>query len=168
MLARSGLAGSSRVRACGAHRIVALLLLLAALGAAWLETARAAEAVLTVNLDPGKHKAVRMRNLPKDAVMAIAAQSTGKIAVILLNERDYRTFPRVAEPVFAGTLERTLSFQVVIPEAGHYYLVLDNRRAAEARKVRLGIRAQRGRAPQPEVPDTPEVDPGTGGRKQGT
>jgi hypothetical protein len=65
-------------------------------------------------------------------------------------------------------LERTLSFQVVIPEAGHYYLVLDNRRATEARKVRLGIRAQRGRAPQPEVPDTPSVDPGTGGRKQGT
>jgi hypothetical protein len=168
MLARCSLPGNSRVTARGTLRLALLLLALAALGAAPLQMARAAEAVLTVSLDPGKHKAVRMRNLPKDAVMAIAAQSTGRIAVILLNERDYRTFPRVAEPVFAGTLERTLSFQVVIPEAGHYYLVLDNRRATEARKVRLGIRAQRGRAPQPEVPDTPDIDPATGGRKQGT
>jgi hypothetical protein len=155
--------------AATAVHLLAVLLLAAVLTATPVHVAQAAEAVLTVNLDAGKHKAVRMRNLPKDAVMAIAAQSTGRIAVILLNERDYRTFPKVAEPVFAGTLERTLSFQVIIPEAGNYYLVLDNRRAGEVRKVRLGIRAQRGRAaPQPDVPYAPDIDPGGAERRQGT
>jgi hypothetical protein len=127
--------------------------------------AGAADAALTVNLEAGGHKAVRLRNLPKDAVMAVGVQSTGSIAISLLGEADYRTFPKAAEPVFAGSVERTLSFQIVIPAAGNYYLVLDNRRGGEACKVKLGIRAQRGRAAPPADSPRPELDPGT--RKQG-
>jgi hypothetical protein len=127
--------------------------------------ALAAEAALTVNLEAARHKAVRLRNLPKDAVMGVAVQSTGRIAISLLSEADYKKFPNVSEPVFAGSVERTLSFQIVIPDAGNYYLVLDNRRGTEERKVKVGIRAQRGRAAPPIDPPAPE--PGAGERKQG-
>lgn len=126
--------------------------------------ARAADAALTVTLPAGKHKAIRMRNLPKDAVIAVAVRSDGKIGVGLLSQHDYRTYPRAREPVFVGTLERTLSFQVVIPAAGAYYLVLDNRQGAEVRKVKIGIRAQRGLA----TPDVPEEERDDAGPPQGT
>jgi hypothetical protein len=158
-------AGSGR-RAGLSPALTAILLAILSC-VAWLPSpAAAAEAALTVNLDAGRHKAVRLRNLPKDAVMAVGVQSTGRIAISLLSEADYRTFPKAAEPVFAGSVERTLSFQIVIPAAGNYYLVLDNRRGTEQRKVKLGIRAQRGRTAPPIEPPAPELEPG--GRKQGT
>jgi hypothetical protein len=113
-----------------------------------------------VNLEAARHKAVRLRNLPKDAVMAVAVQSNGRIAISLLSEADYKKFPNVSEPVFAGSVDRTLSFQIVIPDAGNYYLVLDNRRGAEERKVKVGIRAKRGRTAPPLEPPAPEPAPG--------
>jgi hypothetical protein len=103
-----------------------------------------------------------------DAAMAVAVQSSSRIAVSLLNETDYRSFPRMSEPVFAGTVQRTLSFQIAIPETGHYYLVLDNRQGSEPAKVKVGIRAKRGAtAPTPEPDKTEPSQPGSGERKQG-
>ena len=116
----------------------------------------AAEAAMTVQLPASKWKAVRLRNLPKDAVIAVAVQSEGKITVILLNEQDYRHFRadrRISEPVFAGSVARTLSFTVTMPASGNYYLVLDNRGSGEARKVKFLIRAQRGRSSPPTDKD---------------
>jgi len=129
-------------------RLLAVLLALVALACPL--RGEAAEAAMTVSLEPGKFKAVRLRNLPKNAVVAVAVQSSGKIAVSLLSERDYRVFPKPDEPVFVGSVERTLSFTITIPETGSYYLVLDNQQSADARKVKFVIRAQRGaRVPQP-------------------
>lgn len=132
-----------------------LLLLALSLGLlASAEPGHAAEAAMSVELPAKKWKAVRLRNLPKNAVMAVAVQSSGSIAVSLLNETDYRRFPRVQDPVFLGTVSRSLSFTIVVPNAGNYYLVLDNRSSGEVQKVKFVIRAQRGRAapPQKQVP----------------
>ena len=112
----------------------------------------AAEAAMSVELPGGKHKAVRLRNLPKGAIMAVAVQTSGPIAVSLVSELDYRRFPKVEDPIFLGTVERKLSFTVTIPAAGTFYLVLDNRRADDARKVKLAIRAQRGPSPEGTQP----------------
>jgi hypothetical protein len=114
--------------------------------------AAAAEAAMSVDLPGGKHKAVRLRNLPKGAIMAVAVQTSGPITISLLSELDYRRFPKVEDPVFLGTVERKLSFTVSIPAAGNFYLVLDNRRAEDARKVKFLIRAQRGKAPEGTQP----------------
>ena len=117
---------------------------------------------MTVNIDGGKWKAVRLRNLPKDAVVAVAVQSTARIGASLLSERDYRAFPKPEEPVFAGSVDKTLSFTISIPETGNYYLVLDNRRSANASKVKLEIRARRGAkipAPSPTPPGEEPVAP---------
>ena len=156
--------GAIMLQAAGRARaaLLALALLLPALQAV------AADVALTVNLDAARHKAVRLRNVPKDAVMAIAVQSTGRIALSLLSEADYKRYPNVSEPVFAGAVERTLSFQIGIPETGNYYLVLDNRRGAEERKVKIRIRAKAGRTAPPADPiEPPASEPGPGERKQG-
>jgi hypothetical protein len=113
----------------------------------------AAQAAMSVNVPGGKHKAVRLRNLPKGAIVGVAVQTSGAIAISLLSEQDYRRFPRVQDPVFLGTVERKLSFTVTIPTAGNFYFVLDNRRAAEACKVKFVISAQRGRTPKESEPD---------------
>lgn len=135
---------------------------------AWQLPAHAAEAAMTVTLDGGKWKAVRLRNLPKDAVVAVAVQSTGRIGISLLSERDYRAFPRPAEPVFAGSVDRTLSFTISIPDTGHYYVVLDNRRTGEAVKIKLELRARRGRSsPSPGPTPSPE-SPGPQEKLRGT
>lgn len=114
--------------------------------------ALAAEAAMSVDLPGGKHKAVRLRNLPKGAVMAVVVQTSGPIAISLLSEPEYRRFPKIEDPVFLGTVDRKLSFTVTIPDAGNFYLVLDNRRAQDARKVKFLIRAQRGRTPESGEP----------------
>jgi hypothetical protein len=114
-----------------------------------------AEAMMTVELPAGRFKAVRLRNLPKDAVMAVGIQSSGKLLVLLLNEQDAKRFPKPEEPVFAGSADRRLSFTVTIPAAGHYFLVLDNRQGSEPQKLKLAIKAERGRIQQPPQPGTP-------------
>ena len=130
--------------------VVRLLLLLSvsvltyAVAPAW-----GAEAMLTVDLPAGRFKAVRLRNLPKEAVMAVAIQSTGKLLVLLLSEQDAKRFPKPEEPVFAGSVDQRLSFTVTIPATGHYFLVLDNRQGSEAQKLKLGIKAERSRTQQP-------------------
>jgi len=123
----------------------------------------AAEAAMSVELPGGKHKAVRLRNLPKGAIMAVAVQTSGPIAISLVSEVDYRRFPKVEDPVFLGTVERKLSFTVTIPATGTFYLVIDNRRADDARKVKFVIRAQRGPAPEgaPAAPDPKKGELGT-------
>ena len=131
-----------------------------------LSPCQAAEAAMSVQLPAGKWKSVRLRKLPKDAVMAIVVQTTGAIGVGLLSEVDFRRFPSVKDSVFAGSVERRLSFTVTIPEAGDYYLVLDNRRSQEQQKVKFLIRARRGTAskPAPEsVPPANRARPGETG-----
>jgi hypothetical protein len=137
--------------ACLRSTCAALCLLAVALYVA--PGALAAEAAMSVDLPSGRHKAVRLRNLPKGAVMAVVVQTSGPIAISLLSESEYRRFPKIEDPVFLGTVDRKLSFTVTIPDAGNFYLVLDNRRAQDARKVKFLIRAQRGRTPEGGEPE---------------
>jgi hypothetical protein len=155
-----------------------LAIILATLVAGWAPIlAHAAEVVLTVEVPAGQFKRARMPNLPKDATLAVAVQTSasGKLVVFLINERAYQRPPKPEEPVFIGTVERRLSFTVTIPETGSYFIVLDNRRGQEAQKIKLGIRAEAGRAaqqspppvlqpplqlqPQPPLPDAPSAAP---------
>ena len=122
--------------------------------------AHAAEAAMSVEVPPGQFKRARLTNLPKDAVLAVLVQTSasGKLVVNLINERAFQNPAKPEEPVFMGSVERRLSFTVTIPETGNYFLVLDNRRGAETQKVRLGIRAERGRSsaqPPPQLQQPP-------------
>jgi hypothetical protein len=122
--------------------------------------ARGAEVAMSVEVPAGQFRRARLPNLPKEAVLAVAVQTSasGKLVLFLINERAYQRPPKPEEPIFIGSVERRLSFTVTIPETGTYFLVLDNRRGVEPQKIKLGIRAERGR-PAPELPPPQQQAP---------
>ncbi len=119
-----------------------------------------AQAALSADVPAGRHKVLRLRNLPRDAQVAVAIQSTGRITVSFLNEADFRRFPQPEEPLFVAPVERTLSFAVTMPATGDYYVVFDNRKGTEPQKVKMVIRASRGAGggtPGPSRPLDPQA-----------
>jgi hypothetical protein len=141
--------------------LIALLLVGLLLAASLPNFACAAEAALSVEVPAGQFKRARLTNLPKDAVLAVLVQTSGsgKLVVNLINERAFQNPSKPEEPIFMGSVERRLSFTVTIPETGNYFLVLDNRRGAETQKIRLGIRAERGRSAAPPPPQLQQPPP---------
>lgn len=117
--------------------------------------ANAAQALLSVEVPPEKWKAVRLKNLPMGAKVEVRVESSGSLDVILIHRDELKRFPAAVNPDFQGSAERKLSFSVVIPKVGDYYVILDNRQNTEARKVRLIIRAERGRKSDPESAPPP-------------
>lgn len=89
---------------------------------------------------PGKWKTVKLKNLPKGAGVAVQIESTGSLVVVLVNSQGYTKSSR---PLFASKMEKKLSFSIEIPKTDHYFLVLDNRKGAENRKITIAIQAKR-------------------------
>ena len=104
----------------------------------------AAEGTFTTEVPPGKWKAVRVRNLPAAAVIAVEANSNGGVGIAFLNGTDYKNFPAIAHPLFQGRFEQRLSFSVTITTPGDYYALLDNRSGSAARQVVMTIKGSRG------------------------
>lgn len=125
----------------------------------WLaaaSTAFAGQAALTADVPGGQHKTLRLRNLPKDAQIAVAIQSTGRITVTFLNEADFKRLPNPVEPVFTAPVAQTISFALTMPETGDYYVILDNTRGTESQKVKMVIRAVSGAgSAKPDTAPTP-------------
>jgi hypothetical protein len=105
--------------------------------------AHAAKAEVSSKVPPGKWKAVRLKNLPEGAGLGIKVVANGSLVVILVHEAELKRYPAPVSPLFQGTLERTLSFSVVIPDPGNYYVILDNRRGTQERRARVLIQAKR-------------------------
>ncbi len=106
--------------------------------------AQTGQARITADVPPGVHKTLRLRNVPKDAQLAIAVQASSRILLSLINEEDAKRYPDVTEPLFTAPVERAMSFSVTLPSAGNYYVVFDNRKGEAVSKVRLIVRAARG------------------------
>ncbi len=111
----------------------------------FLLASAAAEGLGTFQLEipPGKWKSARLRDLPRDAAVAVQVVSNGEITVALVDSRGYQT-PETSRPLFLGQVEKRLAFSVSIPAKGDYYLILNNRTGGESRKVTLSVRAARG------------------------
>jgi hypothetical protein len=105
---------------------------------------------VTVNVDvtPGNWKAVRLKSLPKDAIIALEVKCEGEITVTVIDSADYRKFPNTHRPVFVGRVRKKLSFSLTIPESGHYYVVLDNRSGLKQQAVTVTVAAARGKMDQ--------------------
>jgi hypothetical protein len=106
----------------------------------------ATEGTFTTEVPPGQWKAVRVRNLPAAAKIAVEANSTGGIGIAFLDSTDYKNFPAIAHPLFQGQFEQRLSFTVTITAPGDYYALLDNRSGNAARQVVVTIKGSRGGA----------------------
>lgn len=119
--------------------------------------AQGTQATLTATVPAGTHKTLRLRSLPKDAQIAVVVQATGRIKVVMLTEADYQRYPNPEDPVFVAPVERKLSIALTMPETGNYYVVFDNTKGTEERKVQMLIRAARGTA----APAKPSQPPGS-------
>jgi hypothetical protein len=96
--------------------------------------------MLNMDVPAGAWKAARLKNLPKNAVVAVQVESNGEILVALLDSTS-KGKPDVSRPLFTGRVEGRLSFSVTVSEAGDHYLVFDNRRGSEPRAVKVILRA---------------------------
>jgi hypothetical protein len=109
--------------------------------------------MLNVDVAPGQWKGVRLRNLPKGAVVAVQVESDGNILVGLVDEKSYREPPEKRRPLFTGRVEKRLSFSVTVQESGDHYLLFDNRNGSEKRALTVTVRAARGSADQMTAAD---------------
>jgi len=108
-------------------------------------SAFAASGPITINVDvpSGEWKVARLKNLPKDAMVAVQVESDGEILVALVHAKAFQNSPDNLRPLFTGRVERKLSFSVAIVEKGDHYLLFDNRRGAESRAVTVTLQAAR-------------------------
>jgi hypothetical protein len=124
--------------------------------------AQAARALVNAEVPAAKWKAIKLRNLPQGTKVSIQAESAnGGLDLIFIHGDELKRFPAAVSPEFQGSVERRLAFSAVVSKKGDYYIILDNRRGSEARKVRLLIRAERTRTPRGSTA------PGATGRKKG-
>ena len=94
-----------------------------------------------VDVPAGQWKSVRLKDLPKDIVIALAMTSNGAISVGFLTALDHLQFPRMTQPLFWGQAESKLGFSVTIQQQSDYYVILDNRQGTVPRHVNLTARA---------------------------
>ena len=119
--------------------------------------ANAAQAILNTEVAPAKWKAVRLKNLPKGAAVGLTVTCSGTVDLIFVHQDELKRFPAAVNPLFQGTVERKLEFSVVIPTAGDYYVIFDNRQGKETQKVKILIRAAGPRSLDPKPP-SPGID----------
>ena len=129
-----------------------------ALGAAAFLTGAEAGAAggtaqVSTEIPGGKTKTVRLRNLPRGTHVTIRIDAGGTLGVALISGAQLKS--RAPEALFRSALDRRMTFEVVIPESGDYFLVLDNRRASEPVKARATIRAVRESGPSVPPPAKP-------------
>lgn len=121
----------------------------------------ATTAQVTVEVPEGKTRTIRLRKLPRGAVIAVSVVASGTLRIALISALQLKSDN--PEALFRGALERRLSFRVVIPESSDYYLVLDNRRGKAPVKTTATVRAEKKASPA-----APKAAPGQGARLEGT
>ena len=121
----------------------------------WASVQAVTRGPVRVNVDvpSGQWKVARLRNLPKETVVAVKVECEGEIVVAVVNSQNYLIYPKVPRPLFLGHVVKRLSFSVTIPESDDYYVVLDNRSGLETRAVSLTVAAARSSADQVEAAD---------------
>lgn len=131
-------------RTAGRGRVAAWPLLLAALlaaGPVLADGAREQSASVRGEVAGGDTYTARLGNLPAGATLAIGLDSDAPVAVLLLGERDYRSFPLSGRHLFAGPAAARHRFSLQAPERGDYYLVIDNREGGSTRAFSLQVTA---------------------------
>jgi len=122
-------------------------------------TGVAAQATFNTDVPAGKWTALRLRNLPKGAVVDLTVKTSGDVGVVVTDVNSYRHFPNVSRPLFRGRIVTRVRVSVTAPEAGDYVVVLDNRASQETRQVEVSASARRGPGQPdrglPERPGTP-------------
>lgn len=96
----------------------------------------------------GKWKALRLRNLPQGAKLSIEVSTSAEVGVLLMDQSAYRQLPETKEALFQGKTSDRITFSIIVPHTGNYYVVIDNRDGKTSSKFTIAIRAAAGTAQQ--------------------
>lgn len=99
--------------------------------------AKVQSARLAIDVAAGQRKAVRLKNLPRNSIIKVEIKVNGAIVFTLVDEVQYKKYPKIERPLFQSIVRDKISFSVKIPAAGHYYLVFDN--GSGVRDVKLDV-----------------------------
>ena len=122
-------------------RLKALLFCVCLLSACPETFAASGPVSLNVDVPAGQSKiAAKLPNLPKGTLVAVRIESDGDILVGFLDSTS-KGNPDIKRPLFAGRVEKKLSFSITVEEAGDHYLVLDNRKGSGSRAVKVTLQA---------------------------
>lgn len=101
--------------------------------------ARSGQATFRVDVPAREWKGLRVKNIPSGARLAVEVRSDRPLAVALLDAESFARFPGPEPSLFRGRAQERLSFSVLAPTTGDYYVVLDNRDGTETRTVELTV-----------------------------
>ncbi len=121
-----------------------LILLVALLSCPPLAQAKTQTVKVAVDVDAGKYKAVRLKNLPRDSVVKVDITGDGVVTVLFVTEEQYKEYPTIQRPLFQSTVRDRFNFTVTIPAAGNYHLVFDNSAGPRAAKLQAAITGATG------------------------
>lgn len=110
--------------------LLVLLILCPALTHAKTQTAKVA-----IDVSAGQYKAIRLKNLPQNAVINVNIKCNGIVTVLFATAEQYKDYPNIPRPLFQSTVIDHFNFTVTIPATGNYHLVFDN--AAGSSPVKL-------------------------------
>jgi len=109
-----------------------------------LTLAKSQTATVTVDVNAGQHKAVRLKNLPRDSVVQVDISCDGAVTVLFIAEEQYQKYPNISRPLFQSTVRDRINFTVRIPATGNYHLVLDNGTGSRVVKAAATISGSSG------------------------
>lgn len=103
-----------------------------------------ASAETVVDLPAKSLRGVKLRNMPAGARVAARIVTDGDIRIFVVDAAAFNNRTLAHDALFAGRVRDALAFAFVIPKRSNYFLVLDNRAGAGARKVRVSLKARAG------------------------
>jgi len=118
-----------------------LLFSLALLGISDTTYGKEQSATVNASIEAGDTHTTRLGNLPKSANVSIQLNAEGKLNVLLINEADFKAFPKIKTPLFKGQTSGEFGFSIKVPKTGAYYLVLDNRDGDQAHAFSMTVTA---------------------------
>ena len=118
-------------------KLTLLLVLIAIFSLTQNLSADVKSAQISIDVPAGKWKSVRLKNLPKNAAVRIDVKSDSAVTMSVMDEANYKRYPKVKRPLLQSRVINKFSFTVKIPASGHYYIVFDN--TAGLREARLDV-----------------------------
>jgi hypothetical protein len=100
-------------------------------------------------VQPHRWSAIRLSNVNRGATLEIKVNLDGQATVVLVNESQLKSYPRVARPLFRTETRNRAIFSIVAPKSDNYYLIVDNRKGANKRKFSLSVTAKLDLAKNP-------------------
>jgi hypothetical protein len=100
--------------------------------------------------EAGRWNGAGLRDLPRGASIRVEATADGKVTVLLMDQAGFAAFPSAGVPLLANPDSRNFDFSMTVPEAGDYFLVIDNRKGTEPRTVVVRVTAIAPSALSPE------------------